>query len=158
MPVALPLLVRHGSLDVSDRGNPLYEGAKHYLERDSSERAIFSRLEREPHHVYLRLNDRNDDSYDASTRTIHWDPYSALRTTTGGRQSPALGLGHEADHATTNSGKLIDGWNTPVRAYDDVEERRVILGSEAHAARTLGEARRHNHAGTCYRVASPIDR
>jgi hypothetical protein len=150
--------VHHGSLDLSARTDPLYEQAKRYLDRDPVERAIFHKLEHEPHQVHLRANSHNDDSYDAQTRTVHWDPYSALRTTRGGHQSPALGLGHEADHATCNARVLTDGWNHPVRAYDDAEERRVILGSETHAARTLGEATRHNHAGSCYRVATPTAR
>jgi hypothetical protein len=152
------MYVHHGSLTVSARTDPLYEQAKHYLDRDPGERTIFQKLEHRPRQVFLRANNRNDDSYDAQTRTIHWDPYSALRTTRGGHQSPALGLGHEADHATCNAGTLSDGWNHPLRAYDDAEERRVILGSETHAARTLGEATRHNHAGHCYRVKTPTAR
>ena len=152
------MLVHHGSLEVGAKANALYEQAKHYLSRDSVERSIFHKLEHQAHHVYLRADAHNDDSYDAQTRTIHWDPYSALRTTQGGRQSPALGLGHEADHATVNARVLSDGWNRPLKYYDDAEERRVIRGSETHAAHTLGEATRHNHAGTCYRVASPTER
>lgn len=152
------MYVHHGSLTVSARAEALYEQAKNYLERDPIERGIFHKLEHQAHHVSLRTNRQNDDSYDAQTRTIHWDPYSALRTTSGGHQSPALGLGHEADHATCNPRVLRDGWNHPVRAYDDAEERRVILGSETHAARTLGEATRHNHAGSCFRVATPSAR
>ena len=152
------MYVHHGSLALSARTDPLYEKAKRYLERDPVERSIFQHLEREAKHVYLRSNSHNDDSYDAHTSTIHWDPYSALRTTSGGHQSPALGLAHEADHATCDARVLSDGWNHPVRAYDDAEERRVILGSETHAARRLGEATRHNHAGTCYRVATPTAR
>jgi hypothetical protein len=31
----------------------------------------------------------------------------------------------------------------------------VITGSERHAARTLGEGVRHDHAGATYRVDSP---
>ncbi len=31
--------------------------------------------------------------------------------------------------------------------YDNVEERRVIKGSESSAARTLGEGVRHEHEG-----------
>jgi hypothetical protein len=46
----------------------------------------------------------------------------------------------------------------PDTAYDDREERRVILGSERHAAETLGEAVRHDHGGSTYYVASPIAR
>jgi hypothetical protein len=34
----------------------------------------------------------------------------------------------------------------------------VIRGSERHAARTLGEAVRTDHRGTCYKVASPTSR
>ncbi len=152
------MLVHHGSLDVAARADGAYKAAKRYLSRDSAERAIFHNLERARVHVHLRSNSHDDDSYDSSTRTIHWDPYSALRTTQGGRQSPALGLGHEADHATAGTGKLIDGWNHANRSYDDAEERRVIRGSETHAARTLGESVRHNHAGTSYRVATPTGR
>ncbi|GAC1393506.1 MAG: hypothetical protein NVSMB31_12990 [Vulcanimicrobiaceae bacterium] len=150
--------VHHGALTVSQRGDALYRQARAYLERDNGEQRIFTRLEREPHAIHLRLNFHDNDSYDASTRTIHWDPYSALRTTRGGRQSPALGLGHEADHAVINSGRAAPGWNKPLKAYDNAEERRVIRGSEAHAARTLGEAARRDHRGSTYRVASPADR
>ncbi len=152
------MLVHHGSLDVCARGNAAYELAKSYLSQSPVERSIFRNLEGASHEIHLRLNSRDDDSYDAQTHTLHWDPYSALRTTRGGRQSPALGLGHEADHATANARVLSDGWNHPLKYYDDAEERRVIRGSETHAAQTLGEATRRNHAGECYRVASPIDR
>ena len=152
------MLVHHGALDLSQRADRAYESAKRYLCRDSSERAIFTKLEHRAVAVHLRINSRNDDSYDSTTRTIHWDPNSALRTTQGGHQSPALGLGHEADHATVSNARLIDGWNHGSRRYDDAEERRVICGSEAHAARTLGESVRHDHAGSCYRVAGPLGR
>ena len=152
------MLVHHGSLDVAARANNAYEAAKRYLIRDPRERSIFHKLEHAGIHIYLKTNSRDDDSYDRTTRTIHWDPYSALRTTQGGRQSPALGLGHEADHATVGTRALIDGWNSPSKFYDDAEERRVIRGSETHAAHTLGESVRHNHAGTSYRVSSPTAR
>ncbi|MDQ6929370.1 MAG: hypothetical protein M3126_01710 [Candidatus Eremiobacteraeota bacterium] len=152
------MLVRHGSLDLPGRADRAYETAKHYLCRDGAERAIFGKLEHRAPGIHLRINSRNDDSYDSTTRTIHWDPYSALRTTRGGHQTPALGLGHEADHATVGSARLIDGWNRSNRRYDDAEERRVICGSEAHAARTLGESVRHDHQGRCYRVAGPLAR
>ncbi len=42
--------------------------------------------------------------------------------------------------------------------YDNAEERRVIRGPEAHAARTLGEAGRFDHKGSAYHVASPASR
>jgi len=148
-----------GSLHLSAHALPLYNEAKRYLCADSAERRIFSKLEHAPHTVHLRLDARNDDSYDPNCATIHWDPYSALRTTGGGRQSPALGLGHEADHATEPERLREPGFDHILHnGYDNAEERRVIRGSETHAAHTLGEAIRHNHRGSCYRVDSPISR
>ena len=150
--------VLHGSLDVSARGNAAYLQARRYLCRDPIERSIFSKLEHAPHPIHLRLNSANDDSYDPNTRTIHWDPYSALRTTAGGRQSPALGLGHEADHATVSAAIRNADIVRRIPAYDNLEERRVILGSERHAAGTLHEAMRRDHRGSCYHVATPTSR
>ena len=150
--------VLHGSLDVSARGNAAYLQARRYLCRDPIERSILSKLENAPHEIHLRLNSRNDDSYDPNTRTIDWDPRSALRTTRGGRQSPALGLAHEADHATVASAVRDADIVRRIPAYDNLEERRVILGSEQHAALTLHEAVRYDHRGHCYRVATPTSR
>ena len=48
--------------------------------------------------------------------------------------------------------------NIPDLNYDNAEERRVVLGSEHHAARTLHEAIRYDHSGVCYKVDSPIAR
>ena len=129
-----------------------------YLGRDRVEHALIERLEHGPQRFRLSINYRNVDSYDPNTRTIHWDPYSALRTTRGGRQSPALGLGHEIDHAVHDGPRSRHLGTIADAAYDNREERRVVCGSELHAARTLHEAIRHDHAGTCYRVASPLSR
>jgi hypothetical protein len=106
----------------------------------------------------LTVNDRNDDHFDPGTDTIAWDPHSALRTDEGGHQSPALGLGHEVDHAVESRACEARLSDCPNRRYDTAEERRVITGSERHAARTLGESVRYDHGGRCYRVSSPIGR
>lgn len=148
--------VRHGTLDVARSVESQYETAKAYLSRDSTERSLFHRLEHARGRQYhLVANHRNDDHFDPNTDTIAWDPYSALRTTRGGHQSPALGLGHEVDHAVFNAQRAVALNTTPDARYDTAEERRVIRGSEAHAARTLGESTRNDHAGTTYRVTSP---
>jgi hypothetical protein len=152
--------VHHGTLDVPQSIEKQYETAKAYLSRDPVEAKLFRRLEHatDGRHFRLSGNSHNDDSFNPNTNTIDWDPYSALRTTTGGRQSPALGLGHEIDHATQapSRGETLSQQPDPI--YDNAEERRVILGSEAHAAHTLGESIRHDHTGTTYRVASPVSR
>lgn len=152
-----PSYVRHGSLRVPRRADPLYREAKDYLSRDGVERRLFDRLEHaHGRHYRLEIDRRNDDYFDPKTDTIGWDPGSALRTSGGGRQSPALGLGHEVDHAVEPPRLERKLSAQPSRRYDDAEERRVITGSERHAARTLGEAVRYDHRGTTYRVSSPI--
>ncbi|HVA29612.1 MAG TPA: hypothetical protein VNF68_15625 [Candidatus Baltobacteraceae bacterium] len=152
-------MLTFGSLRVPSGAATQYREAKAYLSRDPVERRLFRELEHaHGRHFRLTTNHRDDDHFDPNDDTIAWDPYSALRTTRGGRQTPALGLGHEVDHAVENPGIADRLRNRADPRYDDAEERRVILGSEAHAAHTLGESTRHDHDGTTYRVPSPIDR
>jgi hypothetical protein len=137
---------------------PDYALARAYLCRDTVERHLFAKLEQSSPHFHLTINLRDDDHFDPNTNTIAWDPYSALRTTRGGTQSPALGLGHEIAHAVESPARE---WRLSARAlprYDNAEERRVIRGSERHAADTLGEGIRFDHRGNCYRVATPVSR
>lgn len=135
-----------------------FQTAVRYLSRDPNERRLFHRLESSPLRFHLAINNRDNDSFDPNTHTIAWDPHSALRTTRGGRQSPALGLGHEADHAAENPNKNARLSSISDRRYDNDEERRVITGSERRAAHILGESVRYDHGGTTYRVADPTDR
>jgi hypothetical protein len=149
-------IVQHGTLTLPRASEHLYEQAKHYLCRDPSERTLFARLESaRGRHFTLTVNRRNDDHFDPNTDTIAWDPYSALRTSGGGHQSPALGLGHEIDHAVEFRAAEQRLSHRRVAGYDNAEERRVICGSERRAAWTLGESARWDHSGTCYRVSSP---
>jgi hypothetical protein len=150
--------VHHGTLTVPRAIERQYEQAKAYLCRDPVERRLFEKLEgaTDGRRFRITANHRNDDSFDGGTNTIAWDPYSALRTTGGGTQSPALGLGHEVDHAVENPRVAQRLLGRSDRRYDNAEERRVILGSEAHAAHTLGEAPRQDHRGRAFRVASPL--
>ncbi|HEY1428562.1 MAG TPA: hypothetical protein VGF18_03250 [Candidatus Tumulicola sp.] len=142
---------------MSPSTSQLFHQAERYVCRDPGERALFDRLERDPSRTYrLTVNHRNDDHFDPRTDTIAWDPYSALRTTNGGRQSPALGLGHEVAHAVEPRDIEQRLAHHRLARYDNAEERRVIRGSECRAARTLGEATRKDHDGTCYRVSSPV--
>jgi hypothetical protein len=147
--------VRLGSLSFPASARKNVEAAFAYLSHDSVERGLIDRL---IHSGVLRrivINHNNNDSYDPNTHAIHWDPHSALLTTTGGAQTPALGLGHEIDHAVENAWKEERLASVPDLAYDNLEEKRVILGSEHHAARTLHEALRYDHDGSVYRVPSP---
>jgi hypothetical protein len=135
-----------------------YALAKAYLCRDRIERQLFKKLAHDRRGIRLTVNHRSDDHFDPSTNTIAWDPYSALRTTRGGTQSPALGLAHEVAHAVEAPAREAALSSRMLRRYDTYEERRVIRGSECHAAHTLGEAARFDHRGTVYRVATPVSR
>jgi hypothetical protein len=145
-----------GTLDMPAAARTDFARAVRYLDRDSRMREVVRRAEDAGRPLHLHVNRRGDDSFNPASDTINWDPHSALFTTEGGRQSPALGLGHELDHATVPAWIRERGEARYDATYDNAEERRVIRGSEAHAARTLGEAVRHDHAGSLYGVGSPI--
>lgn len=145
-------------ITVPQRARADYDLAKAYLCRDTGERRIFAEIARSARHFHLRINDRNNDRFDPNTDDISWDPYSAMRTTNGGTQSPALGLGHELAHAVESPAREERLNDQSVPGYDTAEEERVIRGSERRAARTLGEGVRFDHRGTTYRVATPVSR
>ncbi len=148
--------VHHGSLDVPAGAESDYEAAVGYLRKDPVMASIIDRIQNGPAHVTMHVNDSADDSYDPWSHELNWDPHSALETTAGGHQTPALGLGHEMDHATVDPavGSRLAGIYDA--KYDNAEERRVIEGSEKHAAATLGEGMRHDHGGQPYVVATPV--
>lgn len=154
-PRADEAFIHYGSLAVPKSAAPLFDRAVAYLQRDAVERTLIDKLENSTTSYQLVITHDGDDSYNPSTHRIDWDPFSALRTTCGGRQSAALGLGHEIDHATFDprQGQRLAATYDP--NFDNLEEKRVITGSEAHAARTLGEDVRHDHRGSLYAVAAP---
>jgi hypothetical protein len=149
-------MVHYGSLDVAASARRDFDRAVAYLSQDPVERALFARLEHGAQHVTLTTNRHDADYYDPNTHAIHWDPHSAMATANGGRQSPALGLGHEVDHAVHDGPREWQRSQTFDPRYDTAEERRVITGSERHAAHTLGEGTRTDHGGATYRVDSPV--
>lgn len=150
--------IGYGSLRIPLSGQRRIDEAFAYLARDPGERALIERLERSPVQHRITINHRNDDSYRPWSHTIRWDPTSAMRTTHGGRQSPALGLGHELDHAAERERDYDRFASIELPKYDNAEEWRVITGSERHAARTLHESTRSDHRGEVYRVNSPTER
>jgi RHS repeat-associated protein len=99
-----------------------------------------------------------NDAYSHERDTLYWDPRSALETTSGDTQSPALGLGHEMAHA--NGGDNADMLKTMFdMQYENKEERRVITEYETPAARQLGEGIREDHsAKSLFNVPVPTMR
>jgi hypothetical protein len=150
--------VHYGSLVIPLAAQRRIDEAFGYLARDSAVRSIVERLENSPITHRITIDHNHVDSYQPWNHTVRWDPTSALRTSTGGRQSPALGLAHELDHAAENDRTYLRLQHLHVHGYNTVEERRVITGSERHAAHTLHESVRHDHRGTVYRVGGPTRR
>jgi hypothetical protein len=111
-------------------------------------------LERLDEVVYIKQPDdgSNQMYYNPETKTIVWDAKSALETSDGGKQTPALGLGHEAEHALGILTGTADSLTPTNDGYTHAEERRVITGYESRAAIRLGEATRTNHGGRAYQV------
>ena len=114
-----------------------------YLSIDPEYRRMIRELERSPVDHRIRIVHDGDDHFDPNDNSIQWDPNSALRTTDGGRQTPALGLGHEMDHAWGSDNGLPPAVDDT--QYKDTEERRVISGRERRAAGRFGESPRSNH-------------
>jgi hypothetical protein len=150
--------VHYGSLAIPRCAQALVDSALAYLSLDPVERALIKHVEhsRVPHRI--RIDHHGHDSYRPDTHTIRWDPASAMRTSHHGRQSPALGLGHELDHAAVSDRVFDLLVDIPDGRFDNMEEQRVIRGSERHAARTLHESTRDDHRGRLYRVATPVSR
>jgi len=86
--------IAYGSLRIPLSGQRQIDEAFAYLSRDRVERSLIERLEHSPVQHRIVIDHRHDDSYRPWTHTIRWDPTSAMRTTNGGRQSPALAPGH----------------------------------------------------------------
>ena len=90
--------------------------------------------------------------------TVFWEPRKGLLLTNGAKQSPAVRLEHEFDHAVDDlynhkihedRKELLDN------QYDNKEERRVIKGSETKTAKKIHQGVRTNHKGTIYPVKDP---
>jgi len=146
-------------VDPADKSN--YDSAKKYCGKSPTLKKLFEKLRTSKVKYTLKTNSTDDDSFDPATNTIHWDPNSALKTTGGGTQSPALGLAHEVDHAVRQddapSAKAKDKATADTN-YGNKEEKRVIDGSETKGAKDLSEDTRADHGGTTYRVSGPTAR
>jgi RHS repeat-associated protein len=139
-----------------------YAQSTAYLSRDPGEKAIIDHLNGVQTNYTVEIIHDGNDRFDPNTNTVFWDPRSALATADnngkldGDTQTPALGLGHELDHANgKETGTTANGADPN---YETKEEKRVINGSEKKAAQKLGEDTRTNHDGAAYESVSPTSR
>jgi hypothetical protein len=109
--------------------------------------------------IYYIAEARRDASFDYEINTINWDPNIGLLTNEGIVISPTSVLNHEIDYAlqydTNKKQYLEDRRIKTTDGYSNLEEKRVITGSEQTTARKLGEVgtgkvTRTDHKGTYY--------
>ncbi len=154
-----PLGLAWAEMNPSAREN--YELAKRYVSLKSKEGAdMFNRIEVSPIVYHLAINDQKINHFDpyGDVNLVQWDPHSALMTAQCGRQSPALGLIHEIDHALawSNPRAVEDRRKISNSSFKDDEERRVITGAERRIANALGENSRVSwYSRGEYRVEQP---
>ena len=89
---------------------------------------------------------------------MFWEPRKGLLLPNGIKQSPAIRLEHEFDHALDDlksHKEHVDRANTPDDQFENKEECRVITGSESKTARKLNQGIRTNHKGKTYPVKDP---
>ena len=115
--------------------------------------ANLARLESSESVVYLAQSN-SINYYNSSTKTIYWNPLLVLETKTGNKLPPVMGLDHEIDHGlqdVLNPGKFSKDLATQDANYGNMEERRVIQGSESELGRKMGmiksdEQTRYDHS------------
>lgn len=102
--------------------------------------------------------DYDTEYYNDGDAYVYWESRKGLKTSNGGRQSPATRLEHEFDHAVGHS---TNPHNYRIRKeqkderYENKEEKRVITGSERKTAKANKEDIRYNHKGETYDVSDP---
>lgn len=132
-----------------------YTALKH-LYKDPGMRQIINHLHVSDTVYTIRTNSLHADNHDWIDNVINWDPLSAIKTTDGGYQCPALGLGHELAHAAGPEELTKELRGRSDKQYGTLEERRVIQNWETPAAITLGEGTRINHSPSpTYHSISP---
>ena len=104
------------------------------------------------------ISEGNTSRFILDTKTIEWDPKMGLLTNEGNVMSPTAILNHEIDHALqydTNMEQMIQDIIPDNSPYSNLEEKRVITGSEQDTAKKLGEINegevtRRDHRGYRY--------
>lgn len=110
--------------------------------------------------ILIGVHEMNITQYinESQMPIVLWESRKGIILSNGKRQSPAVRLEHEFDHA-------IDDWKsaknhrekrmTYDEQYGNKEERRVIEGSETRTARKLHQGIRKDHHGSTYPVKDP---
>jgi RHS repeat-associated protein len=123
---------------------------------------IMASLEKSTTIYYIQEGD-GVSSYLPSSRTITWDPDMGIITSEGNVMSPTAVLNHEVDHANQHDKNPVQykkDRETKDVSYTNIEEKRVITGSEQETAQKLGEVKegevtRKDHGGSQFYTKGP---
>lgn len=113
------------------------------------------------HKYNIKLQNDDDgqgNAFNYEMNRVFWDPTHGKKFTNGGKQSAAVALEHEFDHAIDYNDHPTEYKNRrviPDAQYDDAEERRVIEGSERLTVKALNEGIRYDHKGDYYITTLP---
>ncbi|HLN34649.1 MAG TPA: M91 family zinc metallopeptidase, partial [Nitrososphaeraceae archaeon] len=108
-------------------------------------------------------NSNENNIFHPGKNMIIWNPSLAMETSNGKSLSPSTMLVHESDHAkqrNTKTKEYFEAKNEKDKSYDNLEEKRVIDGSERETAEKLGEINenentRTDHEGWYFNVDDP---
>ncbi len=113
---------------------------------------------------YINETTGNQNKFQSKDKTILWNPNLAKLTDENAILSPATLLNHELDHANQFDSKkdeFVKNATIEDKQYDNLEEKRVIEGSEQETAKkhgeiSNGEVTRKNHRMKGYiKVSDP---
>jgi len=129
-----------------------------FLKKHHAGKNVIDGVENNNYTIVLQEGLRNIFDRGNGEKTVYWNSRLGLKTSHGGRQSPATGLEHEFSHAIDYSKDYKshkERLKIPMGKYDKKEEYRAIQ-DENITARILGESIRNDHDGISYEVCSPI--
>lgn len=125
---------------------------------------ILAKLQESDKVVYIaETHEGNSSNFYSGDMTIYWAPTTGLKTQKGHKLSPATILNHEADHALAyieDPKKYVVKAKAIYPNYGNLEEKRVVSGSEQRTAKALGEINeeevtRTDHYGTFFSTYNP---
>ena len=122
---------------------------------------VFSELESNSQTIRIAFGE--ETKFDANNMTIYWNPKQGLLTKELVSLSPITLLNHEGDHGLRfmlDPEGMMKDKKTSHPDYSNMEEKRVIEGTEQKTAEALGEVEkgkptRKDHWGNKITVSSP---
>jgi hypothetical protein len=143
--------VELGNLRVEAAKYSEFREAMVHVSKNPEMNSIIERLEKGPNKTTVTTNEVSNNEMvpnkDGSAE-VHWDAKHMHIASNDAHRSPATRLAHELDHAdewTHNPQRMLTNANTKAGAYGNLEEKRVITGTERRNVKEIGEGERHDH-------------